>query len=165
MSKKNSDSRFSVRIQQAVTGAWAGVSYHPSKREALETATTDTAKDYIWAVFDGRKKVVDSRGWSGDVDFECGKAKPLPPEVYVADLQMVVDDIHNLFEKLKGECRVHGDKFTPKQEAKWEGSFMAVRGILTDALVPLLSNWKEGQPYSRIGEKVVERLNMIDPSS
>ncbi len=148
----NPEERFSIRIKQQRSGAWAGVSYHATKREALEQATR-RHQDYVWAVFDGPKKVVDCRGWSGNVDFECGKAKPLPPEVYVADLEMVVDDIQNLFEKLKGECRVHGDKFTPVEEARWDGTFKAVRGVLMDALVPLLSNWKEGQPYSRIGEK------------
>ena len=161
----NPEERFSVRIQQQVTGAWAGVSYHPSKREALEKATTDN-RDYIWAVFDGRKKAVDSRGWSGDIDFECGEdAKPMPSTVYVADLEMVVDNLRDRFEKVKGECRVHGDKFTPVQEAKWEGVFTTLRGVLIDELVPMLSNWKEGQPRSRAGEKIIEGLNNPEPHS
>ena len=161
---ENPKERFSVRVQQR-TGAWAGVSYHPSKREALETAITDTAKDYVWAIFEGRKKVVDSRGWSGDIDFECGETKAMPPAVYVADLEMVVDNLRDRFEKVKGECRVHGDKFTPEQEAKWEGVFMTLRGVLIDELVPMLSNWKEGQPQSRVGEKIIEGLNNLTPAS
>jgi hypothetical protein len=71
----NPNERFSTRIKQRDTGAWAAVWYHASKREALEYATRKAA-GYVWAVFDGRKKVVDSRGWSGDIDFECGEQPP-----------------------------------------------------------------------------------------
>lgn len=66
----NPEERFSVRIKQRGTGAWAGVSYHPTKRAALEV-TSKTVSTFVWAVFYGRSKVVDCRDWSGDIDLEC----------------------------------------------------------------------------------------------
>lgn len=83
----------------------------------------------------------------------------LPSEAYVADLEMVVGRVRALHDKLRDECREHGSKFTPEQEARWEGSFLLVRGILVDELEPMLRNWKEGQPYSRKSEKMIEALN------
>ncbi len=67
----NPEERFSVRIKQQVTGGWAGVNYLPTKRAALEHATGPQCRAYVWAVFNGRSKVVDSRDWSGDIDLEC----------------------------------------------------------------------------------------------
>jgi len=52
---------YSVRIKQQGTGAWAGVRYYATEVEGLAYAR-GSCGDYVWAVFRGRTKVVDSRG-------------------------------------------------------------------------------------------------------
>lgn len=58
----NPNERFSVRIKQQATGAWRGVSYHRSLQAAIRAARRAPTRDYIWAVFDGSRKVAD---WTG----------------------------------------------------------------------------------------------------
>ena len=51
----NADERFSVRIKQQVTGAWAAVSYHQSLEAARQAVHNGAAWQYVWAIFDGGK--------------------------------------------------------------------------------------------------------------
>lgn len=79
-----------------------------------------------------------------------------PREAFIADLEMVVGRLREVHDKLRDECREHGAEFTPEQEARWEGSFLMVRGALVDELGPMLRTWKEGHQFSRKGEKIAE---------
>jgi len=157
------DERFSVRIKQQ-TGAWAGVSYHPTKRLALETAQI-TDRDYIWAIFDGRKKVVDSRGWSGDVDFECGGSEAPSGETCVSDLQDLIAEVSNVREQLHDNWRVNRDNYDSETLARLAGERSAIHTMLIEVLVPMLSCWKEGQSTKNIRKKIYHMLNILAPCS
>jgi len=80
-------------------------------------------------------------------------------EACVADLEMVVERLRDLFGRLREECELHGASFTPKQEGKWEGGFLAIRGVLVDELGPMLATWKRGEPFSRKGEEILNGAN------
>ncbi len=73
----------------------------------------------------------------------------------ILDLEMVVENLADRWEKLRLECVEHGAKFTPKQEGKWEGAFVALRGVLVDELRPMLENWQKGEAWSRKGEELL----------
>jgi len=80
---------------------------------------------------------------------------PNPPrEAFVADLEMVVDNITERWNRLKADCTERGSKFTPEEEARWEAAFLTLRGVLVDELNPMLRTWKEGYQFSRKGEKL-----------
>lgn len=78
-------------------------------------------------------------------------------QAFIADLEMVVEHLRSLQEKLRKECEEHGAEFTPRQEGKWEGGFVMVRGILRDELEPMLEAWKQGSQFSRKGEQLMGR--------
>lgn len=59
--------RFTVRIKQEKTGSWRIVEYAPTLELALEAAKK--RRDYVWAVFEGRAKVVDSREWVAEANW------------------------------------------------------------------------------------------------
>jgi hypothetical protein len=73
-----------------------------------------------------------------------------------ADLEMVVANLEGVFQKLVAECQEHGASFTQRQEGKWEGGFVAIRGVLVDELRPMLAAWQKGEAFSRKGEKILE---------
>ena len=76
-------------------------------------------------------------------------------KAFIADLEMVVDHLRELHQGLLKENREHGGEFTPKQEGKWEGGFVTVRGILVDELDPMLRAWQQGGQFSRKGEAIM----------
>ena len=67
----NPNKRFTLKIKQQGSGSWAAMRYSPTLKGALKETRDPDIRDTVWAVFDGRTKVVDSRGWSGDIDFEA----------------------------------------------------------------------------------------------
>lgn len=75
----------------------------------------------------------------------------------IADLEMVLTNLEALHAKLLADCQEHGAAFTPRQEGKWEGGFIMIRGVLVDELRPMLKAWKEGGAYSRRGEQILGR--------
>lgn len=77
-------------------------------------------------------------------------------EHFIADLELAVANIEDIRDRLLAEIREHGSDFTPEQEAKWEGAFKLVRGVLADELHPCLRAWKEGGVYSRKSEVLLE---------
>jgi len=91
----------------------------------------------------------------------------MQPEHFITDLELVVQRVNELRQRLIQEIQEHGEEWTPEQEAKWEGAFKAVFGILSDELHPCLRSWKGGHPYSRRSEllqagedpdKVIDRV-------
>lgn len=62
--------RFTLRLINLRTGRWVLHDYFPTFRAALEATLVQPIHDCIWSVWDGRRKVLDERGWSGDIDFE-----------------------------------------------------------------------------------------------
>lgn len=89
---------------------------------------------------------------------------PLPPvdhgpavrEAFIADLQMVVDHVRESLQKLRMHCELHGKDYSPVEEARWEGSFLALRGVLSDELKPMLRCWEQGYHFSRVGEEIAK---------
>lgn len=73
----------------------------------------------------------------------------------IADLEMVVSNLQDVMQKLLVECQEHGGEFTPRQEGKWEGAFLMVRGVLSDELHPMLKAWQQGGSFSRKGEEIL----------
>lgn len=89
---------------------------------------------------------------------EVGRWLAPPPPVnaaHVADLEMVIRELQELRDGLLKECEEHGAKFTARQEGKWEGGFLMLRGILVDHLDPMLRAWKDGHAFSRAGEQLL----------
>lgn len=76
-------------------------------------------------------------------------------DAFLADLELAVSNLEEVRAKLLAECQEHGAEFTKEQEAKWEGGFMMLRGILGDELRPMLRAWKEGAQSSRKGEQIM----------
>lgn len=62
--------RFSIRLINFRTGRWEIHDYFSSFRAALEVTDQQPIHGCMWSIWDGRKKVLDERGWSGDIDFE-----------------------------------------------------------------------------------------------
>jgi len=73
-------------------------------------------------------------------------------EHFITDMQLVIENIDRHRARLVAEIQEHGEEFTKEQEAKWEGAFIAVFGLLRDELCPCLRSWESGHPYSRRSE-------------
>lgn len=71
-----------------------------------------------------------------------------------ADLQMIVDQLADTLQRNLEDCRKNGAGWTPVQEARFEGAFMVLQGVLRDNLVPCLDAWKAVHAYSREGERL-----------
>ena len=82
---------------------------------------------------------------------------PNPRAAFEADLELAIERFEELHAGLLAECREHGAAFTPWQSGKWEGSFLAVRALLTEYLLPMRDAWRLGGFFSRKGEKLAGR--------
>ena len=78
---------------------------------------------------------------------------------FLADLELAVANIEAIQRRLLAEIQEHGTKFTPVQEAKWEGAFTLVRGVLSDELHPMLRAWQDGGVSSRKSELILEGVD------
>lgn len=74
---------------------------------------------------------------------------------YLADIDMVIGNLREVHENLMRECQEHGASWTKEQEAKWEGAFLMVLGVLRDELEPMREAWAAGVQFSRKGEKIM----------
>lgn len=83
-------------------------------------------------------------------------------ETFIADLELAVANIEAVQARLMAEIREHGSEFTPEQEAKWEGAFTMVRGMLADELHPMLRAWKDGGVFSRKSELILAGEDVSD---
>lgn len=72
---------------------------------------------------------------------------------HLNDLRETVERVRELFVKCREACPPpEGD---PAVEARWEGAFMTLRGLLMEELNPLLDAWEEGHPLWRSTEKML----------
>ncbi len=65
--------RFTLRLISLRTGRWVLHDFYPTFRAALEATERQPIHDCTWSVWDGRRKVLDERGWSGDIEVEIAK--------------------------------------------------------------------------------------------
>jgi hypothetical protein len=78
------------------------------------------------------------------------------PEHFINDYDETVNRIEEILAKLRAQCHTEADTWTPEQEARWEGAFTAVRGILADELFVVQEAWRKGHPAWRSTEKMME---------
>jgi len=76
-------------------------------------------------------------------------------EPHLNDLRETVERIRELFRKCREACPPADAD--PQKIARWEGSFMALRGLLVEELNPLLENWEQDEPMWRSTEKMLGR--------
>ncbi|MCP3961257.1 MAG: hypothetical protein GY719_25705 [bacterium] len=73
---------------------------------------------------------------------------------FIADLTLAIRNLEEIRGKLADDCRENGADYTQKQEGKFEGGFLMVRGVLMDWLEPMLREWTHGRHSSRKGEEI-----------
>lgn len=77
----------------------------------------------------------------------------MAPEHHVNDLRETVERVRRIFNDCKAGCP--DPDADPEAIAKWEGSFMALRGLLLEELNPLLESWERGEPHWRSTEQML----------
>jgi len=78
----------------------------------------------------------------------------MQPEHHINDLRETVSRVREVFAKCRDACPPSGSP--PEVEARWEGSFVALRAMLLDELAPLLDAWEAGHPAWRSTELMLE---------
>lgn len=89
------------------------------------------------------------------MEVRVSTTKPAPDAVraaFLADLDMVISNLDEVFRKVVAECPAPGGD--PKVEGKFEGVFLTLRGVLADELGPMRDAWAGGGQFSRRGEHI-----------
>jgi len=89
----------------------------------------------------------------------------MSPEHHVNDYRETVERVRRLFDQCKAACPAADAD--PVEVARWEGAFMALRGLLTEELSPMLESWERGEPHWRSTEQMiagepVSRVRVVD---
>lgn len=87
-----------------------------------------------------------------------------PRSMVLADLAMVITNLEEIRDRLIAECQEHGADYTPKQEGKFEGAFLMVRGILADELYRMQAAYEGGGAFSRKGEEILAAVEPVEPA-